>query len=249
MGLIQNLHPMALPARLIGEKVERDPAGGAGGEVDGALLFNRAGRRLMMKALVEVVDNPQLLQRPAGAIDQFHLKGDSLPQFRRERTGNVDQHRIFSERSSGALAKRETETDDQGQQMTCGHAPDFLSQDGLSPEDAGLRRPLRLLPRRRALGAGRSVAALRAPRAESVPRGQTECPPAFCHRRSGSHPRVGHLLTPCQSRRWKSESAVRHGGGRPGKCQPGRRRGRFSAVNRVGCLQSRGAWRTFSEDR
>ena len=43
MGLVQNFHPMALPARFIGEKVEGDPSGSAGGEVDGALLFNWAG--------------------------------------------------------------------------------------------------------------------------------------------------------------------------------------------------------------
>ena len=243
MGLIQNLHPMALPARFVGKKIERDPAGGAGGEVDGALLLNRAGRRLVMKALVEVVDNPQFFQRSAGAIDKLHLEGDSLPQFCRERTGDVDQHRIFSDRSSGALAKHETETNDQGQQMTCGHAPDFLSQDGLSPEDAGLQRPLRFFPRWRAMAAGRSVAALRAaPKGESVPRGQTECPPAFLRPPVWRPSPRGVSAHPIPEE--AAENRVR---GRIRRRLPEDIRG--VSCGRIGdCLPSRGAWRTFPPD-
>jgi excinuclease ABC subunit B len=59
---------MALTPRLVEQEIERQSPRCARSQIDGAFLFDRAQRSVVMKALVEVVDHPQLLQRSAGTI-------------------------------------------------------------------------------------------------------------------------------------------------------------------------------------
>ena len=56
---------MALTPRFIEQEIERQPPRGACRQIDGALLFDRARRCLVMKPFVEVVDHAELFQRPA----------------------------------------------------------------------------------------------------------------------------------------------------------------------------------------
>jgi len=81
---------MALTTRFIQQEIECQPPRCARSEIDGAFLFDRAQRSVVMKALVEVVDHPQLLQRPAGTVDQFHLECHPIAHLRRQWPG--DQH-------------------------------------------------------------------------------------------------------------------------------------------------------------
>ena len=49
---------MALPARFIEQEIERQPPRRSGREIDRAFLLDRACGCLVMKSLVEVVDDP-----------------------------------------------------------------------------------------------------------------------------------------------------------------------------------------------
>jgi hypothetical protein len=63
MLLVEDLHAMALPAEAGCNELKGEPSRGARCEVDRALLLDRALRRFMPKAGVEIIDDPQPAQR------------------------------------------------------------------------------------------------------------------------------------------------------------------------------------------
>ena len=106
---------MALPPGLVEREIEREPTGRAGGHVDRAPLFDRARGGRMMKTLVKVIDDPQSLERPAGAIDQLHLEGNLLSHPRGERAGDVDEHRILGPRLASDACQQAEGADEHSQ--------------------------------------------------------------------------------------------------------------------------------------
>jgi hypothetical protein len=94
----------ALTAGLVEQKVERDPPGGAGGEVDRALLLDGALRGLVMKARVEVVDDPQLLEISPRAVHELHVVRHPVAHLAGQRAGDVDEHVVLG--VHGSRAKR-----------------------------------------------------------------------------------------------------------------------------------------------
>ena len=91
MRLVQNLHTMALTSRLIEQEIKRQSSRRACCQIDGAGLFDRTRRGLVMKAFVEVVDHSQLFQRSPGAVDQLHLERHPIADLCRQ--GARHQHR------------------------------------------------------------------------------------------------------------------------------------------------------------
>ena len=92
---------MALPTGVDEQEVERQPSRGSGGEIDRALLLDRARGGVVMEAGIEVVDHPQLPQGLAGTVDEFHLERDAVAHAAHERAGDRHEHRFLAADGGG----------------------------------------------------------------------------------------------------------------------------------------------------
>jgi hypothetical protein len=113
--LVEDLHAMALAARLVESEIEIEPAGRAGGEVDRPPLLDRACRRRVVKTLVEVIDHPQPVELPAGAVHELHLECNLLADPRCQRTGDVHEHGILCPRRTSDAGQQAEDSDDGAQ--------------------------------------------------------------------------------------------------------------------------------------
>lgn len=96
MGGVENLNAMALPAWSCSDELQCQSARRARGEVDRALLFDRALGRLVPEARVKVVDDSQAAQRSPCTVHQFDFKAKFLTNGGRQRARHQDANAVFS---------------------------------------------------------------------------------------------------------------------------------------------------------
>ena len=144
---------MALATDAIEFELELDPLLRPGGEIDGLLKLDRALGGDVMEALVEVVDDMQLLQIATGIVDELHVVGDLLAEHTAERSGDVDHDGVLrTGRGTDERGRREDGTDREtpalGADAVTMHGGDSSGPD--SPRPPADRRRGKRLPRGRA---------------------------------------------------------------------------------------------------
>ena len=163
---------MALTAWLIQQEVERHPSRGACGQIDRTLLLNRANRCLVVVALVEIIHDPQFVQRPARTVDDLHLKTHPLAYFGSQRPCDQHGNGILCKNRRTNAGHREASCTQDAKQMTQ-HRSAFSpwGGDALTCGEQHSKRPVvwcdrnaKSVPRRQAV-AHRRFCPVRMPRA------------------------------------------------------------------------------------